>query len=96
MAMEYLGLQEISGPLVTLDEVEGVANEEVVEIRFEGGIRYGRVVALEGKKAIVQVFAGTTGLGLGSVNVRFTGKPMKMQLAGEMLEIGRASCRERV
>ena len=85
MAMDYLGLSEISGPLVMLDGVSGVSNEEMVELRTGGEVRLGRVVSLSGRRAVVQVFTGTTGLGLGNVNTRFTGRPMMMPLAGEML-----------
>lgn len=85
MAMEYLGLEQISGPLVVLEGVEGVSNEEIVELQTKEGSRLGRVITLEGDKAIVQVFTGTTGLGLDGVNTRFTGKPMRLPLAEEML-----------
>ncbi|MFV0351545.1 MAG: V-type ATP synthase subunit B [Oscillospiraceae bacterium] len=85
MAMEYLGLEQISGPLVVLEGVEGVSNEEIVELQTKDGSRLGRVITLEGDKAIVQVFTGTTGLGLDGVNTRFTGKPMRLPLAEEML-----------
>ncbi|MDL2293733.1 V-type ATP synthase subunit B [Ruminococcaceae bacterium OttesenSCG-928-D13] len=85
MAMEYLGLSEISGPLVVLDGVSGVTNEEMVQLRSGGETRLGRVVSLEGERAVVQVFSGTTGLGLQDVNTRFTGKPMMLGLASEML-----------
>lgn len=85
MAMEYLGLSEINGPLVALEGVSGASNEEMVELRTGGGTRFGRVVALEGDKAVMQVFSGTSGLGLTGVNTRFTGRPMRLALAGEML-----------
>ena len=84
MAMEYIGLKDISGPLVTLDKVENVSNEEMVELRTEAGSRIGRVVTLEGDKAIIQVLAGTAGLGLDKVNTRFTGKPMRLPLGSEL------------
>lgn len=85
MALEYLGLADISGPLVMLQEVSGVSNEEMVELRCEDGVRLGRVVSLAGDKAVVQVFTGTTGMALTGVNTRFTGRPMSIPLAGEML-----------
>ena len=46
MAIEYLGLSEINGPLVALDGVEGASFEEMVEIRQKDEKRLGRVVAL--------------------------------------------------
>ncbi len=85
MAMEYLGLQDISGPLVTLDKVSGVANEEMVELHCNGETRLGRVTALSGDKAVVQVLAGTSGLSLDNVSTRFRGEPMRMALAPEMV-----------
>lgn len=85
MALEYVGLSEIDGPLVALTEVSGVANEEMVELLSDGKRRLGRVIALEGDKAIVQVFSGTSGLALTDVNTKFTGKPMELPLAPEMV-----------
>ena len=51
MAMEYLGLDEINGPLVALDGVEGAGYEEMVRLRTADGERLGRVIALEGSRA---------------------------------------------
>ncbi len=86
-AMEYLGLSDINGPLVAVDGLTdgGVGFEEMVEIRTEEGTRLGRVVALEGSRAVVQVFSGTNGLGLADVRSRFTGEPMRLALAPEIV-----------
>ena len=86
MAIEYLGLSEINGPLVALDGVKGVSFEEMVEIRQgDDDHRLGRVIALEGERAIVQVFDGTAGLGLASTSTRFTGEPMRLALSPEIV-----------
>lgn len=85
MAMEYLGLADINGPLVAIDGVEGVSFEEMVELRTADGARMGRVVALSGNRAVVQVFAGTSGLSLNKTSARFTGKPMELPLAPEIV-----------
>lgn len=85
MAMEYLGLADITGPLVAVDDVENASYEEMVELKAGSGTRLGRVVALEGKRAVVQVFAGTTGLSLTGTRTRFTGKPMELALAPEIV-----------
>ncbi|MDL2325140.1 V-type ATP synthase subunit B [Ruminococcaceae bacterium OttesenSCG-928-A16] len=85
MALEYVGLTEINGPLVALAGVSGVFNEEMVEIQSGGKTRLGRVIALEGDKAIVQVFSGTSGLALDDVNTRFTGKAMELPLSTEIM-----------
>ena len=80
MSLQYLGLDEINGPLVFLDHVEGVGYEEMVEIRCkDGSRRMGRVVQLEGSRAAIQVFEGTNGLGLTNT------KPMELPLSLELL-----------
>lgn len=85
MAMEYLGLSDINGPLVALDGVSGVGFEEMVRIQTAAGPRAGRVVALEGERAVVQVFAGTSGMDLSHASTRFSGHPMRLALADEIV-----------
>ena len=62
MAMEYLGLSDINGPLVAVDGVKGVGFEEMVEMKTATGTRLGRIAALEGERAVIQVFAWSTAL----------------------------------
>ena len=65
MGIQYIGLQEINGPLVVLDDVENVHYEEMVELRLsDQDRRLGRVVQLAGKRAVIQVFEGTNGISL--------------------------------
>lgn len=86
MITEHIGLKEISGSLIALEGVEGVANEEVVRIYTASGEeRVGRVVELAGDKAVVQVFEGTSGISLKDTRLIFTARPMEMTLAPEML-----------
>ena len=86
MSLQYIGLSEINGPLVVLDNVEGVSFDEVTEIRLDDGTqRIGRVVEVSGRKAVLQVFEGTNGLSLKNTKTRFLGKPMEMPLSTEIL-----------
>lgn len=86
MPIQYIGLSEINGPLVVLDHVENAGYEEMVTLSLEnGGLRTGRVVALDGQRAVIQVFEGTTGLSLGNTRTRFLGEPMTLPLSKEML-----------
>ena len=86
MSLQYIGLSEINGPLVVLDNVEGVSFDEVTEIRLDDGSqRIGRVVEVSGRKAVLQVFEGTNGLSLKNTRTRFLGKPMEMPLSPEIL-----------
>lgn len=86
MGLQYLGLDEINGPLVFLDNVEDVSFEEMVEIKMNnGGTRLGRVVQIEGKRAVIQVFEGTNNISLKNTKTKFTGRPMELALSKELL-----------
>ena len=65
MILDYIGVNEMSGSLIVLDDVENASYEEVVDIRLgDGSRRTGRIVQLDGKRAVVQVFEGTRGISL--------------------------------
>ncbi len=87
MAIEYLGLSEINGPLVVLEGVRNAAYDEIVEfhIREGGEIKLGRIITSWEDKVLIQVFEGTEGLSLENARVRLTGHPMEVALSEEML-----------
>lgn len=86
MITEHIGLQEISGSLVALEGVQNVSYEEVVQLILkDGSKRTGRVIALDGDKAVIQVFEGTAGISLEGTRTIFTAHPMEMTLAPEMM-----------
>lgn len=86
MGLQYVGLKEINGPLVVLDNVDNASFDEVVEIRLDDGTqRLGRVVEISGKRVVLQVFEGTKGLSMTNTRTKFTGKPMELALSGEIL-----------
>lgn len=86
MNLQYIGLDEINGPLIFLDNVTGVGFEEMVEIKLNNGsTRYGRVVQIEGERVAIQVFQGTQNISLKNTKTRFTGKPVEMSLSKEIL-----------
>ena len=86
MRMEYTGLGDISGSLIALDGVTDVSYDELAEITMRNGSkRYGRVIMLEGERAILQVFEGTKGMSLENASTHFTGRPMDIALSKEML-----------
>lgn len=51
----------------------------------DGSKRLGKVVALEGDRAVIQVFEGTSGLSLVNTKTRLMGKPMTLALSREIL-----------
>ena len=86
MAVEYLGLSEINGPLVVLEGVQGAAYDEIVEMTVGGNTRkIGRIIEIYGDKAIIQVFEGTEGMALRNTHTRLTGHPMEIAVSEEML-----------
>ncbi|UZE92829.1 MAG: V-type ATP synthase subunit B [Methanosarcinales archaeon] len=83
---EYTTVTEVSGPLMVVDNVSGVAYGEVVEIKTPSGERRrGQVLEAQTNKAIVQVFEGTHDLDTDTTAVRFTGETMKIPVSVEML-----------
>ena len=87
MAIEYLGLSGINGPLVVLEGVKNAAYDEIVEfhIRGTGNKKLGRIITTWEDKVLIQVFEGTEGLSLENARVRLTGHPMEVALSEEML-----------
>lgn len=86
MAIEYLGLSEINGPLVVLEGVQNGAYDEIVEMTVGGSVqKIGRIIEIYGDKAIIQVFEGTEGMALRNTHTRLTGHPMEIQVSEEML-----------
>ena len=60
MAIEYLGLSEINGPLVVLEGVKNASYEEIVSFRMDDGTeKLGRIIEIYEDKAVIQVFEGT-------------------------------------
>ncbi|MEN6615933.1 MAG: V-type ATP synthase subunit B [Syntrophorhabdus sp.] len=86
MIREYRTVKEIAGPLMLVDDVEGVTYGELADIKLEDGtIRRGRVLEVHGKKAMVQVFEGTRGLSPQDVRVKFLAKGMELGMSADML-----------
>ena len=86
MAIEYLGLSEINGPLVALEGVQGAAYDEIVEMTVGGTEKkMGRIIEIYGDKAVIQVFEGTEGMALRNTHTRLTGHLMEIGVSEDML-----------
>ena len=86
MRLEYTGLSDLNGSLVALEGVSGVSYDELAALTMaDGSTRYGRVILIEGDRAVLQVFEGTRGMSLENTRTHFTGKPMDIALSKEML-----------
>ncbi len=86
MIVEYLGAKEINGSLLVLDNIDNVSYEEMCEIVLQdGSIRKGRVIQIDGKRAVIQVFEGTRAMSLYNMKTRMKGRPMELPLSAEIL-----------
>ncbi|RGY97382.1 V-type ATP synthase subunit B [Clostridium sp. AM58-1XD] len=86
MAIEYLGLSQINGPLVVLEGVQNAAYDEIVEMTVNGSNqRLGRIIEIYEDKAIIQVYEGTEGMALRNTHTRLTGHPMELGVSSSML-----------
>jgi len=86
MAIEYLGLSSINGPLAVLEGVKGASYDEIVEMTVNGNEkRLGRIIEIHDDKAVIQVYEGTEGMALRNTHTRLTGHPMMLGVSEEML-----------
>ncbi len=83
---EVLGVSRVEGPIIVVENAGNVGYDDVVEILDPTGkMRLGRVLETGNGMAVVEVFAGTTGLSIDGTRVRFLGKPLQIPVADEML-----------
>ena len=83
---EYKTVTQIAGPLVFVENVSGVAYNELVEITMPSGEKQkGQVLDVSENVAVVQVFGSTSGLNTTSTSVKFLGETMRLGVTGDML-----------
>ena len=86
MIREYKTIQEISGPLMVVDHVQGVTYDELGEIELtDGTVRRCQVLEVNGDAAVVQLFESAAGINLADAKVRFLGHPLQLGVSGDML-----------
>lgn len=86
MLKEYKTVSEVVGPLMTVEGVEGVKFDELVDIELQDGSRRrGQVLEIDGDKAVVQIFEGSSGINLPETKVRFLGKPLSLDVSEDMI-----------
>lgn len=79
MIKEYRTINEVVGPLMIVEKVAGVKYEELIEVRMQNGeIRQGQVLEINGDKAMVQIFEGTSNINIRDSKVRFLGHPLEL------------------
>lgn len=84
--IEYRGLSSVDGPIVIVRRTEDVFFNETVYVRDKSGQkRTGRVIDLNERAAVVQVFGTTTGLDLNETTVEFLAEPMELRVGEGLL-----------
>ena len=77
MAIEYLGLSSINGPLIVLEGVQDAFFDEIVEFVVNGNERkLGRIIEIYEDKAVIQVFEGLKICLCSIPNTKLTGHPI--------------------
>ena len=83
---EYRTVKQVVGPLILVEGVEGITYGELTDIKQDDGtVRRGRVLEVNGDKAMVQVFEGTSGLSPLDLKVKFLGKGQELGVSEDML-----------
>lgn len=90
MKRDYLKIDKVVGPLIQISDVDDVFYGEVVDIvdNITGKVKKGKVIKIEGKNVVIQVFQSTSGLAAGNSTIKFTGEsfnlPMSLDLQGRI------------
>jgi V/A-type H+-transporting ATPase subunit B len=85
MNKDYRTVREIVGPLVFLDEAEGVKYGELVELRTVSGPRHGQVLEVSGNTVLVQLFEGSSGMDRGRTVTRFLGHGLEFGVSRDIV-----------
>lgn len=86
MPKEYRTIEEVAGPLMLVRGVEDVNYNDLGEIILQSGEkRRCKVLEIDGKNAMVQLFEPSTGINLSTSKVRFLGRSMELGVSSDML-----------
>ena len=86
MMKEYRTIRQVSGPLMVVDQVQGVTYDELAEIELsDGTVRRCKVLEVNGDRAVVQLFESSAGINLRDSKIRFLGHPLQLGVSGDML-----------
>jgi len=83
---EYIGIDNIDGPIIMVRNTHPVGYRDLVECVDAGGrVRMGIVLDTSVDAVAVQIFEGTSGLTLPGTRVRFRGEPLTIEVTDRML-----------
>jgi V/A-type H+-transporting ATPase subunit B len=83
---QYRTVREVAGPLILVDQVSEVKYEELCEVELPSGDKqFGRVLEINQDKALVQLFASTTGVNVTESTVKFLGRGIELGVSPDLL-----------
>lgn len=86
MIKEYKTISEVVGPLMLVENVEGVTYDELGEIVLSNGEkRLCKVLEVNGSNAMVQLFESSAGINLSESTVKFLGRGTQLKVSPEMM-----------
>jgi V/A-type H+-transporting ATPase subunit B len=86
LSTEYRTLTYVTGPLIFVENVHGVAYNEMVAVLMPDGTeRSGQVLEVSGSTAVIQVFEGTQGIDIDRTRVRFLEEVAMIDVAPELM-----------
>lgn len=86
MIKEYKTISEVVGPLMLVEDVEGVTYDELGEIVLPNGEkRLCKVLEVNGSNAMVQLFESSAGINLAESTVKFLGRGTQLKVSPEMM-----------
>ncbi|MFA5645671.1 MAG: V-type ATP synthase subunit B [Candidatus Ratteibacteria bacterium] len=83
---EYKSIEEVTGPVIFLQNIHNVGYNELVEVQgADGKKRVGVTLETGTGYAVVQILGGTTGIAFTNTRIRFLGEPLTLGVSEAML-----------
>lgn len=84
--IEYRGVVSVDGPIVAVRRTENIFYNETVYVRDKSGQKkLGRVIDLNEKVAVVQIFGNTSGIDLSDSTFEFLDTPLELTVSEDLL-----------
>jgi V-type H+-transporting ATPase subunit B len=84
--IDYRTITGVEGPLVIMENVKFPTFGEIVNVNLaDGSVRKGQILEVNKKKAVVQVFEGTSSIDTKHCHIEFTGETLKMPISDDVM-----------
>jgi len=84
--IDYRTITGVEGPLVIMENVKFPTFGEIVNVNLANGtVRKGQILEVNKKKAVVQVFEGTSEVDTKNCHIEFTGDTLRMPMSDDVM-----------